>query len=247
MIRLTPLPRPAELTDEKIRELTEKFKADRTRVWDKPFIKTTLLEMSSGKCSFCECKLKDESNDLQVEHFHPKEKYPDEVLVWENLLPICASCNRTKRAHDTKVDQIIHPAKEDPRDHLSLESAYWFKGKTELGKTTTRAIKHLNDLNGACKKRWEVGGQVKKELENLEHEIQEYLLGVEMFQKQSRILHTLESIMQRGQPSERYAATIATEILREDSYHFAKAELENLDLWDAEFQQLEEGLKLIAF
>jgi uncharacterized protein (TIGR02646 family) len=248
MIRLTPLPRPAELTDQLAHELTERFKADRSqRVWNQPFIKNALLEMSSWKCCFCECKLAEEGTDPEVEHFCPKALYPDEVLLWENLLPICSPCNRTKRGHDTKAEPIIHPAKDDPREHLRLESGCWFKGKTELGKTTTRAIRHLNDPLGACKKRWEVGTQVKQELEGLEDEMQEFLAGVQMRQKQSRILHRLESVMQRGQPTERYSATVATEILREDSYHFVKAELQKLGLWDADFQRLEDGLTSIAF
>lgn len=248
MIRLSHAPHPVELTEQLAQALTERFKADRSqRVWNQPFIKTALLSMSSWKCCFCECKLAEEGTDPEVEHFHPKALYPDEVLIWENLLPICSPCNRTKRNHDTKNEPIIHPAKDDPRDHLRLESGYWFKGKTELGKTTTRAIRHLNDHLGACKKRWEVGTQVKKELERLEDEVQEFLAGVTMGQKQSRILHTLESIMRRGQPTERYAATVATEILREDSYHFVKTELAALGLWDADFQQLEDGLMRIAF
>ena len=51
--------------------------------------------------------------------------------------------------------------------------------------------------------------------------------------------------MQTGQSSERYAATVATEILREDSYHFVKTELAALGLWDADFQQLETTKKTV--
>jgi len=53
--------------------------------------------------------------------------------------------------------------------------------------------------------------------------------------------------LQQRQPTEEYAATTATEILREGSYDFVKAELEHLGLWDADFQQLEAGLTRIAF
>ena len=248
MIRLASVLRPVELTDQVAHELTERFKSDRSqRVWNQPFIKTALLEMSSWKCCFCECKLADEGTDPEVEHFHPKALYPDEVLVWENLLPICSPCNRTKRDHDTQTEPIIHPAKDDPRDHLRLDSLCWFKGKTELGKTTLRAIRNLNDPQRACKKRWEVSAQLKKELERLEDEVREFLAGVNTRQKQSRILHAMRQIMQTGQSSERYAATVATEILREDSYHFVKTELAALGLWDADFQQLEDGLMRIAF
>ena len=58
MIRLSPMPCPTELTDEKARELTEKYKADRKQsVWNQDFIKKPLLQMSSGKCCYCEIKI----------------------------------------------------------------------------------------------------------------------------------------------------------------------------------------------
>ncbi|MBP6826396.1 MAG: hypothetical protein KA165_07545, partial [Saprospiraceae bacterium] len=57
----------------------------------------------------------------------------------------------------------------------------------------------------------------------------------------------LRGIMLEGQPTEEYSATVATEILREDSYHFAKTELTNLGLWDDNLQYLENELIKISF
>jgi len=59
-------------------------------------------------------------------------------------------------------------------------------------------------------------------------------------------LPSLSDLAAASTPEE-YAATTATEILREGSYDFVKAELEHLGLWDADFQQLEAGLTRIAF
>ena len=39
-----------------------------------------MLEMSHGKCSYCECKLGIESKDVTIDHFLPKSENPDEVV-----------------------------------------------------------------------------------------------------------------------------------------------------------------------
>ena len=122
MIQLQALARPIELTDERVQQLTEKYKTDNTAVWQKDYIKKALLKMSFEKCCFCECRINEESKYLEVEHFHPKSLYPDEVLLWENLLPICKRCNVHKLNHDTKQDPIIHPVKDSPKKHLSIEN-----------------------------------------------------------------------------------------------------------------------------
>src|SRR5437868_15151041 len=93
MIRLTRPPSPAELTQQVQQELTALFKADGKVVWDRGFIKDTLRLMSSGKCSYCECSLGEESKYLEVEHFADKHSYPDQVVDWLNLLPACKHCN----------------------------------------------------------------------------------------------------------------------------------------------------------
>ena len=40
---------------------------------------------------------------MEVEHFHPKSLYPNEVISWENLLPICKRCNSSKGADSEPV------------------------------------------------------------------------------------------------------------------------------------------------
>ena len=62
MIKLNRGECPKELTDEVKEELTELYKKDKEKdVWNSPKIKKplkeALLEMSHGKCSYCECAL----------------------------------------------------------------------------------------------------------------------------------------------------------------------------------------------
>ena len=93
MIQLQAKPRPPQLTDDLVAQLTADFKATQNAVWNKLYIKTALLEISHGKCCYCECNIKEESKYMEVEHFYAKSIYPEEVLDWRFLLPACKRCN----------------------------------------------------------------------------------------------------------------------------------------------------------
>lgn len=245
MIRLIALPRPVQLTDAMVEELTALFQSDsNTRVWNKPFITNSLLEMSADKCCYCECKVNEESKYMEVEHFFCKDLYPEKVVEWKNLLPSCKRCNINKGNHDVGLEPIIHPVINEPREHLTLK-AYRFYAKSAIGKTTISVL-DLNDIERLQQKRFEVGSGVTKELDELEMSFVEFLANPSS-RKRTRICSKLRGIMQLGQPNKEYSATVATAILTEDSYLFAKNELTNLGLWDDEFNQLENGLQKIAF
>ena len=107
MIELNRVVKPSYLTDEKISELTAEFKASGKSVWNNEQIKKPLLESSHGKCAYCECDLRKESNYMEVEHFEDKNHNPDKVVIWNNLLPSCKKCNGAKGAHDVISEPII--------------------------------------------------------------------------------------------------------------------------------------------
>lgn len=246
MIRLSPVPCPAELTEERAHELTEIFLVDKNqRVWNQDFIKKALIEMSSGKCCYCECRIDEESKYMEVEHFFPKEFHKEKVVKWSNLLPSCKRCNINKGCHDPEVEPIVHPVEHEPKEHLQLRS-YRFYGKTPQGKALVEVV-DLNDRTRLQTKRFKIGAKTKEELDELEDWIRDFIEAGRLPRRQRKIISKLHGIMAQGQPDQEYAATIATEILREDSYHFAKAELELLGIWDVDFQQLEDGLKQIAY
>jgi hypothetical protein len=74
----------------------EAFKARNRRgnlVFDE--IKHSLDKMCPGirRCAFCEDSLADE-----VEHFRPKDLYPQHVFCWPNYLYACGRCNRHKNS-----------------------------------------------------------------------------------------------------------------------------------------------------
>lgn len=121
MIKLRPATAPPELTEELIQSLTDEYKATGKAVWQKAFFGKALLSSSHNKCCFSECRLNEEGKYDEVEHFHPKSLYPDEVVVWTNLLPISKACNIAKSDHDTKSEPIINPYTDDPKDHIYIK------------------------------------------------------------------------------------------------------------------------------
>ena len=69
MIKLTLIDRPVELTDEVCQQLTDKYKADKSRVWDKAYIRKALLKMTNNKCAYSEAPLNINGTCMEVEHF----------------------------------------------------------------------------------------------------------------------------------------------------------------------------------
>lgn len=243
MIRLSDLPPPPELTDELITELTQKFKQTGESVWKKPFIVMGLLEMSHQKCAFSECKLVEEGKYPEVEHFHPKSLYPDEVVKWENLLPLNNACNRAKSNHDTKREPIINPRYENPKEHLYFQG-YRFKSKTPKGRLTIDVL-DLNDRQTWVNKRYEIGSKAVEELE----EIREKLISYDTQSNarvRTKIVSALRNLLFQGTPKAEYSAVVASYLLHDEDFEIVKTLMQQLSLWDEEFDKLEHQLRFCA-
>ncbi|HEX4965456.1 MAG TPA: hypothetical protein VF173_31890 [Thermoanaerobaculia bacterium] len=112
-------------------------------------VRQTLQDMCSGvcRCMYCEDSLAD-----QVEHFKPKDFYPDLVFVWLNYLYSCGTCNRRKanwfpifasstegvlhlrRLHRVLPEPpepgravLINPRQENPLDFLQMDIQETFR------------------------------------------------------------------------------------------------------------------------
>lgn len=245
MIKIKDLPAPAELTDELIEQLTEEFKLTDKTVWKKDYIRKQLLTMSEGKCCFSECKLVEEGKDLGVEHFHPKSLYPDEVLRWGNLLPICNDINRKKNNHDTKSDPIINPRFDKPKEHLAFRG-YRFFGKTPLGDKTWRVL-GLNDNIKWVIKRFEIGNDAVERLEKLCKRLQSFDISfLKTTEEKNEIIIELANLFYEGTPKAEYSSVVASHLLHWKEYEIIKNLLIKNDLWDDEFKELEQQLKFCA-
>ncbi len=243
MIKLQAIAKPLQLTDEKVKQLTAEYKQSEKAVWKKTYITHTLLLMSFDKCCFCETKLSEESKYLEVEHFHPKSLYPDEVVSWTNLLPICKRCNGKKSNHDTKLEPIIHPVKDNPKEHLTLKN-YRLLGTTELGRLTKDVV-YLNDTERLVVPRFKVGNKLENELEKLLDTTQSTT------NKNSRI-HVnkmtghLENIMKMATKDSKYSATAATILLNDTNFKEIKQYFIVNNLWSDDFKQLETQVEYCA-
>ena len=251
MIKLTRPEKPEELTDEVKEKLTREFKETKKSVWRKDYIIKALKNMSHEKCCYCEIKLGTQSRELQVEHFHYKDEYPDEVVDWNNLLPSCSQCNSNKGTYDTKKDvPIINPAEDDPRDYLYLKN-YMIKSKDNRLKSKGRITVSLLDLNNRERlttPRIMTADAMSSKLENIHEKAIELRNRCDGKQyNRSRIINGLRDILKMAQSDAEYSAFMATIILTEEDYLETKCILEGLGLWDKELDDLHknaEQLKL---
>ena len=241
MIQLQAIAKPIELTNELIQKLTQKYIENGTAVWQKTYIKKALGKMSFEKCCFCECRLNEESKYLEVEHFHPKSLYPAEVLLWENLLPICGRCNKQKSDHDTKQVPIIHPVKDNPKDHLELRN-YRFYKKTPLGQKTIDVISLNDNSQKIVDKRFQIGTAILEQLEDLLERTNDYYKAPTIRNK-NKIRSQLRNIMTEGTKESTYSATAATILLNEASYAEIKQIFTQQNLWTDEFIELEQQVQ----
>ncbi|MEX1013584.1 MAG: HNH endonuclease [Candidatus Paceibacterota bacterium] len=240
MIKLRRANKPAELTSTEQKTLTAEFKSSGVAIWRKEYITNTLLAYSHNKCAYCECDITEESKYLEVEHFHHKDDYPDEVVEWDNLLPSCKKCNGTKGTHDTYKEPIINPCDVNPQDHLILKN-YRIKGKNDFGKLTVSVL-DLNNQDRHCKKRFEIGNAAYEKLEDFLHLIEEYESGASTStRRKNRILNGVKDLLRLAQSDKTYSATTSSIILYSAEYREIKSKLNRLKFWDEELVELEKG------
>ncbi len=105
-------------------------------------VKSKLVEMCSGsrRCMYCEDSVADE-----VEHFRPKDLYPEVVFAWNNYFYACGPCNGPKNNRFSIIDgssqlvdvtrprggaivapargdmALIDPRRENPLDFMMLD------------------------------------------------------------------------------------------------------------------------------
>ncbi|MFZ2725881.1 MAG: hypothetical protein WAX77_06505 [Methylococcaceae bacterium] len=237
MIKLQAKAKPVELTDELVAQLTAEYKSTDKAVWQKPYITKPLLAMSHGKCCFCETKINEESKYMEVEHFHPKKYYQDEVVLWENLLPICKRCNGKKSDHDSITEPLIHPVKDNPKEHLKFNGSR-LKGLTLLGKLTVKEV-YLNDGLRLVTTRFKVSESIIEKLIDLLEKSQDYINNPSNYKK-NRIIDALEKLMLEGTEKYEYSATAATTILSDENYQEIRQLFIDNNLWNDNFIELEQ-------
>lgn len=235
MIKLTKGSPPACLDDATVIRLTQKFKDTGDSVWHIEELKEALLNSSFKKCAFCECSIVEESKYIEVEHFKYKDKYPDDVLKWENLLPACRRCNGTKLKHDVELEPIVNPFEDNPAAHFSLRN-YRLKPKTDKGRESIEVL-DLNNSSRVVMSRFEIGEKINEMLITAFERLQIFKANGRT-QSRNRFLRQLTDILAEAQPTAAYAATTATLLHADETYIDLVEETKRLDLWKNDLQQL---------
>lgn len=237
---------PVELSDEVKERLTEEYKTTGNSVWKKKYIKDNLLNMSNSKCCFCEMKLDEEGKYMQVEHFHYKSKYPDEVVDWNNLLPSCNRCNFYKGTHDTIEDPIIDPCVQTPTDYLYMEN-YRLKSKNNNSlANTTIDVLYLNDSDRLVYPRFIIGEQVHELIQQLNTLFEVYSEDISNVKNRNKVISCIRRLLLLAQSDKEYSATVATVIATDDVYNKLKLELIESGIWSEEIEQLDRIVNMNA-
>ena len=243
MIKLKLIDKPVELTDEVCQQLTDKYKADKSSVWNKAYIRNALLRMTNNKCAYSEAPLNINGTYMEVEHFRCKEKYPDKVVEWGNLLPVCKTCNVTKGEWDVEVDgAIINPLEDNPSDFLFVKSLRFYpKNNNEKGQNTIDRL----DLNN--KNQFEIPrAKVYFEIVNNLEIVVDKLSGDDTKKKEKNSINKIKQCLKEAFPQQIYSAVLATSILESEEYKNMKDIVASKGLWDADFDEIERTLNSIA-
>ena len=242
MIKIQRLPAPPELTPLVVAQKTKRYKADPEHkpVWKEPYIVSQLMRMSHNKCCYCECLLGEESKYMEVEHFHDKDNYPDEVVVWDNLLPSCKACNGRKHTRDTVREPIVNPSVDNPADYLAFRD-YRYRGKERLGRETIEAL-NLNDTNKKCLPRFVVCNGLIQKLEECVTEVKAITL-VSRPQEKDRFINKVIDILELCQCDQEYTAIKATCIANHPDYQTLVQAMKTRGLWIPELVRLDASMR----
>lgn len=87
-------------------------------------IRKNLLAEQGGICAYCMKKIKIE--DCKIEHYHAREQYKDEELIYSNMLGVCkgkegyniTTCDNHRKSQELTID---------PRKESDMESVFYDK------------------------------------------------------------------------------------------------------------------------
>lgn len=237
MIKLERQSKPIFLTDEKVQELTDKFKLDGTAVWHIDELKESLLASSYGKCAYCECNLTEESKYMEVEHFEDKKNNPDKVILWENLLPSCKRCNGKKSTHDVISEPIINPYEDFPKEHIKLKNYRFYEtDDSHKGKNSIEVL-DLNDYERLIFPRFEIGNKLQETILLAEEKLNNYIEDKSVRHK-NKIVRLIEEILKECQCNSIYSATTSTILLNDENFNKIMLKMKEELIWDSDIEEL---------
>lgn len=85
MRTITKRTEPASLTQHRLTPHNN----DYDNYMDKDGLRAALVTEQRGLCCYCMSRIRNESDKMKIEHWHCQANYPDEQLVYRNLLGAC--------------------------------------------------------------------------------------------------------------------------------------------------------------
>lgn len=236
MIKLERNFTPVFFTPANVAALTKNYKANNNNhVWQHKDVKDACLNLSDKKCAYCEVILNQKSTYLEVDHFKHKDKNPDDVIQWENILPSCRHCNGTKNDHDVVIEPIINPAIDNPADHLYLK-AFRLKGRDPLGDMTVEAL-NLNDSEHFVTERCKVGTFIAEQIEVAEEKLQNFMASPIPARK--RILNkVIKALLNQCQKNSLFSAVSSATLHDSEEYATIRMVMITNDIWTTQFEEL---------
>lgn len=249
MIKLTRPAKPTELAKNEI-ALTKNFIETDKNVWSKPYILKALEDMTKCKCSYCETSLNEQGINKTVDHFHYKDKYPDEVVKWDNLFLCCSQCNSNKGECDTYVEPFINPAEENPQDFIGVKF-YRLKSKDNDKNSKGRyTIDHL-DLNNRIKlvnPRIKIADSITEKLDSFLNRALKLEDGSDTRSiNKTKLKNGIRDILLLVQPDAEYSAFMATILINDDDYVRICDIMKSHGLWNIELDLMHKIAEKIKF
>jgi len=245
VIKLELPTKPVKLTTEKKDKLTLEFinSGKKKVVWKYKYIYDAVTDSSFTKCCFSEIKLNTKSTYVEIEHFYPKDIYPNEVVEWGNLLPSCKKCNTTKGKTDTKITEIINPYVDNPKEHLFFEYFRLFPKNGSLKGKNTIKYTALNNRIHFVEPRSKQTLVFLDRLNNFYVNFieKDTLISLDSVEKANKIDQLKGFLCDINRKNE-FSACISTTIYDSTDFKKIKEYLELNNLWDIELQSFEKEI-----
>lgn len=234
-------PRPAQLTVAEEHRLVNEYLADTSKcVWRKKYIVDTLLAMTHNKCAYSEAKLQVGGAYMEVDHFHPKALYENEVVHWGNLLPSTKTSNTTKGDFDTGRLPVINPLIDNPNDYLRFAGCICMIKRnisdTARIKADNSIKKYALNSDQFVDQRAEKISDNDKELKLLREELDDGSFDVDEESKK-RWMSRFKARLSTANPTEPYSVCIGQAIKDNIDFRHIKSVLQDKhllvgSLWD---------------
>ena len=242
--------KPNELTEEMQEQLAYEFKVDKSKaVWNKKFIREALLKECNNKCVYCEILIGPGNKEMHVDHFHYKDKYVDEVVKWENLMPSCPHCNKSKSTHDTIEMPILNPFKDNPKEYFYIKNYRYYSKNSKVDEIVreTIGVLGLNDTKDVVFLRFQQGEALSDTIQNI-YELAEENKGIlnSDTRKRNRVINGCKNILRKGTRTAEFGAFMATIIQTDNEFIKLKTLLVELNMWDEEMEELDKEVKDIV-